>query len=69
LQFESILNFFIGPTVQQVTRPESFEILKSNNPVFFVYIGQQLGHLWNIYAEIAEKNQAQVILIKKFDGE
>jgi thioredoxin domain-containing protein 10 len=47
-----------GQPVQQVTRPESFEILKSNNPVFFVYIGTQSGNLWNIYYEVAEKNQA-----------
>lgn len=47
-----------GPVVQQVTRPESFEILKSNNPVFFVYVGQQVGNLWNIYYETAETNQA-----------
>lgn len=47
-----------GPPVQQVTRPESFEILKSNNPVFFVYVGQQAGNLWNTYYAVSEINQA-----------
>lgn len=47
-----------GPPVQQVTRPESFEILKSNNPVFFVYVGQQSGNLWNNFYIVAENNQA-----------
>lgn len=46
-----------GPPVQQVTRSESFEILKANNPVFFVYVGKQSGDLWNNYYSVSEMNQ------------
>lgn len=47
-----------GPPVQQVTRPESFEILKTNNPIFFIYVGKQAGNLWNSYYVASENNQA-----------
>lgn len=47
-----------GPPVQQVTRVESFEILKANNPIFFIYVGQQTGNLWNTYYTASENNQA-----------
>jgi thioredoxin domain-containing protein 10 len=40
-----------------VTRTESFEILKANNPVFFVYIGKQHGALWEFYYAASEANQ------------
>ncbi|KAL7011114.1 hypothetical protein ACKWTF_014093 [Chironomus riparius] len=46
-----------GPPVQQVTRTESFEILKANNPIFFVYIGKQQGALWEFYYIASEANQ------------
>lgn len=44
--------------MQQVTRPESFEILKTNNPIFFIYVGKQAGNLWNSYYVASENNQA-----------
>lgn len=44
--------------ILKVTRPESFEILKSNNPIFFIYIGKQAGNLWNSYYIASENNQA-----------
>jgi thioredoxin domain-containing protein 10 len=47
-----------GPPVQQVTRVESFEILKTNNPIFFIYVGKQAGALWDNYYVAAENNQA-----------
>lgn len=47
-----------GPPVQQVTRVESFDVLKSNNAVFFVYIGTQSGQLWEHFYMVAENNQA-----------
>lgn len=47
-----------GPPVQQVTRVESFEVLKTNNAVFFVYIGTQSGPIWEHYYMVAENNQA-----------
>ncbi|CAO1300067.1 unnamed protein product [Diamesa hyperborea] len=47
-----------GPPVQQVTRPESFEILKTNNPIFFTYVGKQGGNLWDSYYIASESYQA-----------
>lgn len=58
---DELVHFVIrmsGPPVQQVTRPESFEILKSNNPIFFIYVGKQAGNLWNSYYLASENNQA-----------
>jgi thioredoxin domain-containing protein 10 len=46
-----------GAPVQQVTRVESFEVLKANNAVFFVYVGIQSGALWEYYYSVAENNQ------------
>lgn len=47
-----------GKPVQQVTRAESFEILKTNNPIFFTYIGKQDGTLWDTFYIAAESYQA-----------
>jgi len=47
-----------GPPVQQVTKTESFDILKANNPIFFIYIGKQAGVLWDAYYIAAETYQA-----------
>jgi thioredoxin domain-containing protein 10 len=47
----------ISHKFHQVTRTESFEILKANNPVFFVYIGKQQGVLWEFYYMASEANQ------------
>lgn len=46
-----------GPPVQQVTRVESVDILKQNNPVFFTYIGGQDGALWDTFYNVAEVYQ------------
>lgn len=40
-----------------MTRTESFDVLKTNNPVFFVYIGKQQGALWEFYYMASEANQ------------
>lgn len=47
-----------GPPVQQVTRVESVDMLKSNNPIFFAFIGKQDGLLWDTYHSVAEHYQA-----------
>jgi thioredoxin domain-containing protein 10 len=47
-----------GSAVQQVTRIDSFEVLKGNNPVFFTYVGKQDGALWETYYSVAETFQA-----------
>jgi thioredoxin domain-containing protein 10 len=47
-----------GSPVQQVTRIDSFEVLKGNNPVFFTYVGKQDGALWETYYSVAETFQA-----------
>lgn len=58
---EELVHFALrmaGPAVQQVTRVESFEILKANNPIFFIYVGKQSGTLWDNYYIASETNQA-----------
>lgn len=46
-----------GPPVQQVTQIDSFEMLKSQNDLFFVYVGEHNGSLWDMYFAIAEHFQ------------
>lgn len=47
-----------GPPVQQVTLVESVDTIKSQNPIFFVFVGRQVGILWDTYHSIAENFQA-----------
>lgn len=57
---EEIVNFALrvsGPPVQQITRAESLENLKASNPLFFVYVGDHAGLLWESYSDVAEKFQ------------
>lgn len=49
-----------GPPVQQVTRSESVDMLKSNNPIFFSFVGKQEGLLWDTYHAVAEHFQVQI---------
>lgn len=51
------VNRLSGPPVQQVTRPDSIDILKSNNPIFFTYVGKQDGILWDVFYSAAEVYQ------------
>lgn len=57
---EELMHFVMrmsGPPVQQVTRSDSIEILKTNNPIFFTYVGKQDGILWNTYYAASEVYQ------------
>ncbi|XP_069701598.1 protein disulfide-isomerase TMX3 isoform X1 [Periplaneta americana] len=57
---EEIVNFALrvsGPPVQQITRTESLDNLKASNPLFFVYVGDHIGSLWDTYSDVAEKFQ------------
>lgn len=58
---EELLQFVMrmsGPPVQQVTRVDSVDLLKNNNPVFFTYVGSQAGLLWDSFYNVAEVYQA-----------
>lgn len=58
---EELLQFVMrmsGPPVQQVTRVDSVDLLKGNNPVFFTYVGSQAGLLWDSFYNVAEVYQA-----------
>lgn len=43
-----------NPPVQQVARVESIDMLKTNNGIFFTYVGKQEGVLWETYHSVAE---------------
>lgn len=43
-----------GPPVQPVTQMDSFNMLKTQNEIFFTYVGQRNGTLWTAYLSIAE---------------
>ncbi|CAG9768012.1 unnamed protein product [Ceutorhynchus assimilis] len=42
-----------GPPVQEIKELQSVKKLKNDNKVFFIYVGHQKGHLWDIYFTIA----------------
>ncbi|XP_017486392.1 PREDICTED: protein disulfide-isomerase TMX3 [Rhagoletis zephyria] len=46
-----------GPPVQLVTRPESVDMLKGSHTIFFIFVGQQEGILWESYNAAAENYQ------------
>ncbi|XP_050498374.1 protein disulfide-isomerase TMX3-like [Diabrotica virgifera virgifera] len=58
---DEIISFAIrlaGPPVQQVTRPESLINIKNMNQLFFMYVGERDGLLWNTFYDVASKFQA-----------
>lgn len=57
---EDLLQFayrMSGPPVQQITQIDSLEMLKSQNDLFFTYVGQRNGSLWEGYLAVAEHFQ------------
>lgn len=46
-----------GPPVQQITKMDTMDNLKTNNALFFMFVGVQEGTLWEIYNQVAEKFQ------------
>nr|XP_014095597.1 protein disulfide-isomerase TMX3 [Bactrocera oleae] len=46
-----------GPPVQLVTRAESIDMLKGSHTIFFIFIGQQEGVMWESYYAAAENYQ------------
>uniref|UniRef100_A0A1B6MT86 Thioredoxin domain-containing protein n=2 Tax=Graphocephala atropunctata TaxID=36148 RepID=A0A1B6MT86_9HEMI len=57
---EEIINFAMrvsGPPVKPITRPDSLDTLKSGNQLFFVYVGEYEGPLWETYYQVAETFQ------------
>lgn len=46
-----------SPPVQQITRPESLSNIKNMNQLFFMYVGQPEGPLWEAYFLTASKLQ------------
>lgn len=46
-----------GPPVQLVTQIDSFDMLKAQNELFFTYVGQRNGSLWNKFYRTAEHFQ------------
>lgn len=43
-----------NPPVQHVARVESIDMLKTNNGIFFTFIGKKEGALWDTYHSVAE---------------
>lgn len=46
-----------NPPVQHVARADSINILKTNNGIFFAFVGKQEGILWDVYHSVAEHFQ------------
>lgn len=49
---EELVNYALrmaGPPVSVVAKPDTVDIIKEKNPIFFTYVGQQSGPLWVSY--------------------
>ncbi|XP_017778082.1 PREDICTED: protein disulfide-isomerase TMX3 [Nicrophorus vespilloides] len=58
---DDILNFakrMSGPPVQELTRADSMNSIKTAHQLFFMYVGSQDGPLWNVYHGVATRLQA-----------
>ncbi|XP_037930839.1 protein disulfide-isomerase TMX3 [Teleopsis dalmanni] len=66
-----------GPPVQLVTRTESVDMLKGSHTIFFMFVGQQEGVVWDTFYAAAESYQehgffyatTEDIAIQHFDME
>ncbi|CAH1955897.1 unnamed protein product [Acanthoscelides obtectus] len=57
---DEIINFAVrmaGPAIQEIVDPEILPKFLAVNKLFFMYIGDQKGPLWNSYKEVAKKMQ------------
>lgn len=58
---DDIINFALrmaGPSVQEVTKSETLKNLKNMNQLFFMYIGNKEGILWESFMSVAAQMQA-----------
>ncbi|XP_014219999.1 protein disulfide-isomerase TMX3 [Copidosoma floridanum] len=46
-----------GPPVQEVTKTISFNTLKKDRDLYFLYVGERSGTLWDMYHEVANQFQ------------
>lgn len=54
---EEIVKFALrltGPAVQEITKTQSFATIKSDRDLYFLYVGERTGPLWNLYHRTAE---------------
>lgn len=49
-----------APSIQLVTQPGSFATLKEQNQIFFTFVGERSGNLWNSFNSVAIKYQSHV---------
>lgn len=57
---QDIINFALrvsGPPVISITSPESLDKLKNENPLYFLYVGNYDGPMWETYYAVAERFQ------------
>ncbi|EZA51207.1 Protein disulfide-isomerase TMX3 [Ooceraea biroi] len=47
-----------GPPVQEITKPESFHTIKKDRDLYFLYVGDRVGVLWELYYKTATMFQA-----------
>lgn len=46
-----------NPPVQEITRPDSLSNIKTTSTIFFLYVGNRIGPLWEAYEHSASKLQ------------
>ncbi|XP_015588052.1 protein disulfide-isomerase TMX3 isoform X2 [Cephus cinctus] len=43
-----------GPPVQEITKSQSFDTIKRDRDVYFLYVGEKSGSLWEVYRRAAD---------------
>ncbi|XP_053594639.1 protein disulfide-isomerase TMX3 [Microplitis demolitor] len=57
---EEIVKFALrlsGPPVQEITKRQSFDTIKNQHDLYFLYVGEKFGPLWNLYHKTADAFQ------------
>lgn len=55
-----------GPPVQEITRTQSFEAIKKDQDVYFLYVGEKTGSLWETYNKIADTFQPHAFFYQSY---
>lgn len=53
---DEIVNFALrlsGPPVQEITKTQSFDLIKEERDLYFLYVGEKSGTLWDFYHKTA----------------
>lgn len=57
-----------SPAVQEITKPESFDTIKKDRDLYFLYVGDRSGVFWELYHKTATIFQAHAFFYQSHPG-